>query len=120
MNKNISSTIFFLVLIFFFSYSYPQVIKKNGIFFRDHKLNPDFVLIKNNKTASQKSSSYVEINADPIEPPFVKQDFMVNTFDGDYGADQSGVSAAIDGSGNYAFAWLDYQQRLKRNICTIL
>lgn len=49
------------------------------------------------------------ITTDEGSLPFIKNDFIVNSFDGDYGADQNRVCGAMDGSGNYAFTWIDYR-----------
>jgi hypothetical protein len=45
--------------------------------------------------------------------PFIKQDFVVTTFDGEYGADQCNPSAEIDGVRNYGFTRIDYRNGKK-------
>ncbi len=113
MSKNILYVILLFILSSFNSSSYPQVFEKNGIFFRNHQLNPDtFQTNKTNQVEILKSFSQEETE-DTIEPPFIKSDFMVNSLDGDFGSDQNSVCAAIDDSGNYALTWIDYRNGLE-------
>lgn len=39
--------------------------------------------------------------------PIIKEDFMINSLDGNYGSDQSYIKSAIDGFGNRACVWMD-------------
>ncbi len=114
MNKNIFKIISFTITFIFISISYPQVIEKNGIYFNNFQLNPDNPSVAaDNFTGFQKTFSSEELNRDTMNIPSLKNDFMVNSLDGDYGADQYSVSSAIDGNGNYAFAWLDFRNGVK-------
>ncbi len=113
MKKKILLGIFFSIAIFFCSISYSQIIKKNGIYFKNYKFNPDTVLTKNN-FESLNSTTYQVSKSDTIHLSYIKQDFLVNTFDGDYGSDQFNVSGAMDGNGNHAFTWLDYREGRKQ------
>lgn len=45
--------------------------------------------------------------SDTSEAVIVKDAFRVNSLEGEHGADQSGISTAIDGEGNFAFVWFD-------------
>lgn len=47
------------------------------------------------------------ILSDTSEAIIIKDAFRVNSSEGEYGADQSGIIAAIDGEGNFAFVWID-------------
>ena len=47
------------------------------------------------------------ILSDTSEAVIVKDAFRVNSSEGEYGADQSGIRTAIDGAGNFAFVWID-------------
>ncbi|MBK7379317.1 MAG: T9SS type A sorting domain-containing protein [Ignavibacteriales bacterium] len=47
------------------------------------------------------------ILSDTSEAVIVKDAFRVNSSEGEYGADQSGIRTAIDGEGNFAFVWID-------------
>ncbi len=59
--------------------------------------------------ASKENSSTELTSADTIYPSYIKQDFTVNNFEGEFGADQSNAAGAIDGEGNYAVVWQDYR-----------
>ncbi len=48
-----------------------------------------------------------ETAGDTINPPFLKQDFLINTLGGESGAEQYGVTGASDGGGVTCFAWID-------------
>jgi len=114
MRKCISFKLFNLIILSFISQLHSQVIESNGIFFRSHNLNPDTLKISSNsQTGIQKSFSPEETSLDTSNLPYIKQDFIVNSFDGEYGADQRSVSAAIDGEGNYAFTWIDFRNGVK-------
>lgn len=106
MKANISLTryIFYLLFVIITINSFAQVVERNGILFRDFQFNNDTL----------KSQLFVKGDAelvlgDSIRLPFIKPDFIVNSFDGEYGADQDRVCGTMDGSGNYAFAWIDYR-----------
>lgn len=88
--------------------SVGQEVERNGVLYRDFQfrtdsINFDQILKSENKLISKNEDSL----------PFIKNDFIVNSFDGEYGADQTDVSAAIDGNGNYAFTWIDYRNGIK-------
>lgn len=88
-----------------------QVIEKNGKYFREskfHSYKQPTEQFQINKLTSANDSSDLSI---------IKHDFMINELAGEYGADQSAVSAAIDGHGNYAFAWIDYRNGKKAIYC---
>lgn len=106
MKVNISFIryIFYLFFVILTIKSFAQVVERNGILFRDFQFNDDTL----------QNQLFVKGNAelvlgDTIRLPFIKNDFIVNSFDGEYGADQNSVCGAMDGSGNYAFAWIDYR-----------
>ncbi len=85
-----SSIILSLAALILLSFNvYSQVIKKNSI--------PD-------PGANKFFNKSVE---DTINPPFLKEDFLVNSLDSDYGSNQSSCSAAADGNGHCVFAWID-------------
>ncbi|MEJ2615335.1 MAG: T9SS type A sorting domain-containing protein [Ignavibacteriaceae bacterium] len=69
--------------------------------------------ISNNHFSENKAVQKIpvsnETETDTIYPSFIKEDFIVNSFAGEFGADQIHAAAAIDGKGNYAVAWLDYR-----------
>jgi hypothetical protein len=88
--------------------SFAQVVERNGIMYRDFQFNDD--TMKSNLISKNESGFAL---ADTIRLPFVKDDFIVNNFEGEYGADQTNVSAAMDGNGNYAFTWVDYRNGQK-------
>ena len=73
-------------------------------------LNAQFVETYNNNYYKDLSIPFQSqfIKADSIiTPSLIKDDFIVNTFDGEFGADQVGPNIAIDSSGNYAVTWFD-------------
>jgi hypothetical protein len=45
--------------------------------------------------------------SDTTEAVLVKDAFRVNSLEGEVGANQWGISTAIDGEGNFAFVWVD-------------
>lgn len=104
MIKNFISAIILLAtsVIILSSNIYPQIIEKDRVFYRNFRLNPD----TNNHT-DQELILNKNTSGNPIEPPVLKNDFMVNTLDGAYGSDQYSGKVAMDGNGNYAFTWLD-------------
>ncbi len=104
MIKNFISAIILGVasVIILSSNIYPQIVEKNRVFYRNFKLNPDTINHLNQELLLNKNTF-----GNPIEPPIIKNDFMVNTLDGDYGCEQRSVSTAMDGQGNYAFTWID-------------
>lgn len=106
MKVNISficytSYLFFIIISI---NSFAQVVERNGILFRDFQFNND--TLKNQLFVKNDGEL---LSGDTIRLPFIKPDFIVNSFDGEYGADQNRVCGAMDGSGNYAFAWIDYR-----------
>ena len=48
-----------------------------------------------------------------INLPIIKDNYIVNSFDGDFGAEQGNPNIAIDSSGNYAVAWVDSRNGYK-------
>jgi|GEM_PF-1915766 len=106
MKLNISSVLLVLqILVVFVIDSVGQVVEKNGVMFRDFQFRSDSVKFDQ---ILKSEDNLITTNKDSL--PFIKNDFIVNSFDGEYGADQYSVSAAIDGEGNYAFTWLDYRE----------
>lgn len=106
MNKNFVKVLLLsavqIVLTFFSANS--QVIEKNGIFYHDFIIAPDsltileqYLSVDNNQLSKQQNL------------PFIKDNFIINSLDGDYGCDQSNVVAAMDGNGNSMYAWIDYR-----------
>ncbi len=104
VNILFSRYIFYLSILILTVNSFAQVVERNGTLYRDFQFNDD--TLRNNSFTKNESELSL---GDTIRLPFIKDDFIVNNFDGEYGADQSNVSAAIDGNGNYAFAWIDYR-----------
>jgi len=104
MIKNFISAIILLAtsVIILSSNIYPQIIEKDRVFYRNFRLNPD-----TNNHPDQELILNKNTSGNPIEPPVLKNDFMVNTLDGAYGSDQYSGKVAMDGNGNYAFTWLD-------------
>lgn len=102
MNKYYLKSVTLILIFVLVSNSYSQIIEKNGIHYRNFILNEGF---NSNTQTSNSLTKYVADNI--VDPPIIKNDFMVNTLDGEYGCDQSRGSVAMDGSGNYASAWID-------------
>jgi hypothetical protein len=113
MVKNILSVfiMFFAGILFLNNLVYPQVIEERGVFFLNHTLNPDS---QTNATNNERLFSLSSSNENTDNIPFIKSDFIVNTSGGDYGSDQTNVSAAMDGNGNYAFTWIDNREGVKQ------
>ena len=114
MRTNILYAIFFSIILLNISNSYSQIINKNGVYYFNHQLVPSENQDVNDNIESRTSSSNYQFQIDTVQLPFIKQDFIVNTFDGDYGSNQTNVSTAIDGIGNYAFTWIDYREGKKQ------
>lgn len=89
-------------MILLVSNDYAQVIEKDGVFFRNFILNPD-----SNVTLKRTNNFENQSLSEQIVPSFLKNDFMVNTLSGEYGCVQWSPGVAMDGYGNYAFAWID-------------
>lgn len=88
---------------------YPQTGQLNS----DNNISlPDSVNFNyyDELSLNKSSKSDYELN----ELPLLKEDFLVNTLDGDYGAEQSSINSAMDGNGNYAFTWIDYREGIKQ------
>lgn len=84
--------------------SVGQVVERNGVLYRDYQFRNDSLFLDHAPMSKNNL-----ITTDEGSLPFIKNDFIVNSFDGDYGADQNRVCGAMDGSGNYAFTWIDYR-----------
>ncbi len=100
-----TKALFYLKIIIYFlifcSFSYSQTFKKNGIIYRNFKLNDDTISV-------QKEFQLLKNNiSDSSILPTVKSDFLVNSLNGIYGSEQGEVKSAVDGSGNRASVWLD-------------
>lgn len=67
------------------------------------------IILCSNVSFSQEvpPNKQVSLLSDTSEAAIVKDAFIVNSFDGEFGAIQSGLSTAIDGEGNFAFVWND-------------
>ena len=90
-----------LLLLGIYSITFAQTFEKNGIYYRNFKLNPDTI-------SFHKENSLLQIQkSDSLSLPIIKNDFKVNTLDGNYGCEQRAVETAIDGYGNNASAWID-------------
>ena len=98
--------LFIFVLIIASFYSHAQFYGKKDAAGKNNSLGTH--LFPTNKTVKNLYSSK-EAETDTIYPSFIKRDFIVNNFEGEYGADQIKAAAAIDGKGNYAVTWLDYR-----------
>lgn len=88
-----------LIVITGGNYSHAQFHGKN---------NTANNIIDPGETIHNPSSSKAT-ETDTIYSSLIKENFIVNNFDGNYGADQIYAAAAIDGKGNYAITWLDYR-----------
>ena len=87
--------IFFLIIASF--YSHAQFYGKKDTAGKNNSAVTD--PFPKNKTVQNLYSSE-EAETDTIYPSFIKEDFIVNNFEGEYGADQIKAAAAIDGKGN--------------------
>jgi len=74
-----------------FSQTGPKETRIGNVVFRNHKINTGMQVL-------QKETGL--FSEDTL--PKLKEDFLVNTLEGDYGAEQYGASIAADSSGNYA------------------
>ena len=65
--------------------------------------------------SAQQQDFYLDLSLskDTIEALTVKENLLVNTLDGEYGAYQSNVQVAMSGIGTYAFCWEDYRNGVK-------
>ncbi|HVO72654.1 MAG TPA: T9SS type A sorting domain-containing protein [Ignavibacteriaceae bacterium] len=81
-----------------FSQTGPKETRIGNVVFRNHKINTGMQVL-------QKETGL--FSEDTLRK--LKEDFLVNTLEGDYGAEQYGASIAADSSGNYALTWLDYR-----------
>lgn len=65
--------------------------------------------------SAQQQDIYLDlfISKDTIEASTVKENLLVNTLDGEFGAYQSNVQVAMSGNGTYAFCWEDYRNGVK-------
>ena len=97
--------LFFLINIISF-FSFPQFNGKMDAAGKNNSIST--APFSKNKTIQSLPASE-ETESDTIYTSFIKEDFIVNNFEGEYGADQINAAAAIDGEGNYAVAWLDYR-----------
>lgn len=92
----------FIIIISFNTFA--QVVEKNGVIYRDFQFRNDSLITDHIKT---NENILIKTGEDSL--PFIKNDFIVNSFDGEYGSDQNRVCGAMDGNGNYAFTWIDYR-----------
>lgn len=65
--------------------------------------------------SAQQQDFYLDLSLskDTIEALTVKENLLVNTLDGEYGAYQSNVQVAMSGIGTYALCWEDYRNGVK-------
>lgn len=84
------------------SVAIPQVNVRDGLFYKNFVFNSDSLHPSHIGINIDKPSS-----VDTINPPYIKNDFLVNSLDGDYGCAQMSISGAADGNGYYAFTWID-------------
>ena len=65
--------------------------------------------------SAQQQDIYLDLffSKDTIEALTVKENLLVNTLDGEFGAYQSNVQVAMSGNGTYAFCWEDYRNGVK-------
>ena len=95
-------------LILMQSFSYAQIIKKDGLFYRDK----NFINDTTNQTTN-KLQSFKDQFEYPTEPTIIKDDFQINTLGGDYGANQSNIYSALSEIGYSASVWMDERNGLK-------
>ncbi len=95
-------------LILMQSFSYAQIIKKDGLFYR----NKNFINDKTTQTTN-KLQSFNDKFEYPTEPTIIKDDFQINTLGGDYGANQSNIYSALSEIGYSASVWMDERNGLK-------
>lgn len=65
--------------------------------------------------SAQQQDIYLDLffSKDTIEASTIKENLLVNTLDGEFGAYQSNVQVAMSGNGTYAFCWEDYRNGVK-------
>ncbi|MCK7517755.1 MAG: hypothetical protein MZV64_08605 [Ignavibacteriales bacterium] len=65
--------------------------------------------------SAQQQDLYLDLffSKDTVEALTVKENLLVNTLDGEFGAYQSNVQVAMSGNGTYAFCWADYRNGVK-------
>ena len=104
----VQKCIFISFLILLQSFSYAQIIEKDGLFYRNKYFITDTTTQTTNKLQSiNKQFEY------PIEPTIIKDDFQINTLGGDYGANQSNIFCALSEIGYSASVWMDERNGLK-------
>lgn len=90
-----------VLIINFLCSSLAQQFERDGVRYKDFILNSD----------SLQNELNIQYNLDKSKSapvfPYIKEDFLVNTLDGEYGCDQDRMSTAVDGNGNRACVWLD-------------
>lgn len=79
---------------------YPQINRHHNIFYSQFNFNSDTI-----KTALPGPGKIAA--GDTIVPPLIKDNFLVNSLQSNYGSSQYNLHGAVDGSGRSAFAWLD-------------
>jgi len=95
----------FFTIIFNITLYSQKIIKKNKHYFTEnYKLDED---VKSQKKLSPTIQTYDAL-------PIVKEDFIVNSFEGKYGSNRSNPKIAIDGLGNYAITWIDLRNGYKQ------
>ena len=64
---------------------------------------------------AQQEDIYLNLSfsKDTIEALTVKENLLVNSLDGEFGAYQSDIQVAMSGNGTYAFCWEDYRNGVK-------
>ncbi len=90
-----------VLMINFFCSTFAQEYEKDGVRYKGFILNSDSIQNAIN------SQSKLDKNKSMSVFPFIKEDFIVNTLDGEYGCEQNAISTAIDGYGNRACVWVD-------------
>jgi hypothetical protein len=102
---------FIIAVVFICSFTdlSAQLVRHNDVLYRDFILNTDTSELPN-----ANSSLKTEQTDIPVDPPFIKENFMVNTQGGEYGCNQDELRGAADGRGYSAFVWLDYRNGLKQ------
>ena len=95
-----------LLLLGIYSITFAQTFEKNGIYYRNFKLNPDTI-------SFHKENSLLQIQkSDSLSLPIIKNDFKVNTLDGNYGCEQRAVETAIDGYITDSLGWVYFKKGL--------
>ena len=89
------------------SFAQEKVYQNNGVWFRNFIQREDFEKSNPQVSVLQKTGQDQSIF------PIIKEDFLVNSLEGEYGSDQSNIKSAVDGYGNRAYVWLDTRNAIK-------